>query len=184
MHKCQIRCHNVGECGDCPLGLPRECPCGKEKSQAPCSEEIGPCGDTCQKILSCGMHICVERCHKGNCGSCLEITRKECRCGLHSKELPCTKLYLCDTKCKQMRDCNKHACNRKCCDNQCPPCDKICGKTLSCGKHKCTSLCHHGLCYPCNLKAAVKCRCGLTAINVPCGRERKTRPPKCHQPCK
>lgn len=84
-----------------------------QKTQAPCSEEIGPCGNTCQKMLACEMHICVERCHKGNCGPCLEITKKECRCGAHSKELPCTKMYMCDTKCKQMRDCNKHACNRK-----------------------------------------------------------------------
>lgn len=86
-----------------------------QKTQAPCSEEIGPCGNTCQKVLACEMHICVERCHKGKCGPCLEITKKECRCGAHSKELPCIKMYLCDTKCKQMRDCNKHACNRKVC---------------------------------------------------------------------
>lgn len=89
---------------------------------------------------------------------CIEIIRKQCRCGQHSKELPCSKSFLCDTKCKQMRDCNKHACSRKCCDNQCPPCDRICGKTLSCGKHKCSSLCHHGPCYPCTAKAPVKCR--------------------------
>lgn len=28
-------------------------------------------------------------------------------------KLPCSKQYLCEAKCKQMRDCNKHACNRK-----------------------------------------------------------------------
>ncbi|XP_037044387.1 NF-X1-type zinc finger protein NFXL1 [Bradysia coprophila] len=183
IHSCQQKCH-IGDCGDCPLGRPRECPCGKQKTKAPCSEEIGPCGDTCQKMLECEQHICVERCHKGNCSPCIEIIRKQCRCGQHSKELPCSKSFLCDTKCKQMRDCNKHACSRKCCDNQCPPCDKVCGKTLSCGKHKCTSLCHHGPCYPCTAKAPVKCRCGKTVINVACGREKKTKPPKCLQPCR
>lgn len=147
---------------------------------APCSEEIGPCGNTCQKTLGCGNHICAERCHKGDCSQCLEIIEKKCRCGLYTKELPCSKSYSCEMKCKRMRDCNKHTCNRKvnwfffcfgfsiemliihnafqCCDGQCPPCDKVCGKMLSCGKHKCTSLCHNGLCYPCTLKAPVKCR--------------------------
>lgn len=110
-HKCKAKCHS--ECGPCPFGLPRSCPCGKEKSQAPCTEDIGPCGNTCQKTLECGNHICAERCHRGDCGPCLEIVEKKCRCGLHSKELPCSKLYLCDAKCKQTRDCNKHPCNRK-----------------------------------------------------------------------
>lgn len=29
LHTCQLKCH-IGDCGDCPLGLPRECPCGKQ----------------------------------------------------------------------------------------------------------------------------------------------------------
>lgn len=83
-----------------------------------------------------------------------------------------------------MRECKKHPCNRKCCDGQCPPCDKICAKALSCNKHKCQSLCHNGPCYPCNEKGTVKCRCGYTVMSVSCGRERKTKAPKCAHPCK
>lgn len=30
LHKCEVKCHPTGDCGECPLGLPRECPCGKE----------------------------------------------------------------------------------------------------------------------------------------------------------
>lgn len=112
LHKCKEKCH-AGSCGKCPFGMPRSCPCGKEKSEAPCSEIIAPCGNTCQKTLECGIHICVERCHKGDCASCLTITEKKCRCGLYSKELPCSKQYLCDSKCKRIKDCNKHPCNRK-----------------------------------------------------------------------
>lgn len=67
LHKCEVKCHS-GECGDCPLGKPRACPCGKETTSAPCSEEIGACGNTCQKLLDCGLHICMERCHKDKCG--------------------------------------------------------------------------------------------------------------------
>ncbi|XP_031617999.1 NF-X1-type zinc finger protein NFXL1 isoform X1 [Contarinia nasturtii] len=182
-HRCKVKCHS-GDCGECPSGLLRSCPCGKETTQAPCTLDVEPCGNTCQKILKCGSHICAERCHRGECGQCLEIVEKKCRCGNYSKELPCSKTFLCEAKCKRMRDCNKHACNRKCCDGDCSPCDKICGKTLSCGKHKCTSVCHHGQCYPCTLTATVKCRCGNTSMDVPCGREKKTKPPKCNLPCK
>lgn len=84
-----------------------------QTTQAPCTVEIEPCGNTCQKTLKCGNHICAERCHRGECGQCLEIVEKKCRCGLYTKELPCSKQYLCEAKCKQMRDCNKHPCNRK-----------------------------------------------------------------------
>lgn len=133
-HRCKVKCHS-GDCGPCPAGQLRSCPCGKEvnktdtlwsdnflhstesirfqTTQAPCTLEIEPCGNTCQKTLKCSNHICAERCHRGDCGQCLEIVEKKCRCGLYTKELPCSKQYLCEAKCKQMRDCNKHACNRK-----------------------------------------------------------------------
>lgn len=114
IHKCKEKCHSE-LCGPCPGDELRSCPCGKEFTQAPCTVEIGPCGNTCQKTLECGSHICAERCHKGECGQCLAIVEKKCRCGLHTKELPCSKLFLCETKCKQTRDCIKHPCNRKVC---------------------------------------------------------------------
>ncbi|XP_055376175.1 NF-X1-type zinc finger protein NFXL1 [Condylostylus longicornis] len=183
LHKCRKVCH-ADDCGDCPLGLPRSCPCGKNKIVAPCSEAVEPCGDNCQKVLDCGIHYCSERCHKGHCSQCLAIIEKKCRCGQHTKELPCSKSFFCETKCKLIRECGKHLCNKKCCDGQCPPCDKICNKTLSCKKHKCKSVCHDGPCYPCDLKSSVKCRCGNTSIVVPCGREKKVRLPKCLLPCR
>lgn len=132
---------------------------------------------------------------------CTETITKSCRCGLHQKEVQCKKPYLCETKCKRMKDCNKHPCNRKvvfkkflrlffllifvfqCCDGNCPPCEKPCARTLNCGSHKCPSICHRGPCYPCNLTEIVACRCGTTKITVPCGRKQKTKPPKCLQLC-
>lgn len=84
-----------------------------QTTQAPCSIEIEPCGNTCQKTLKCGNHICAERCHRNECGQCLEIVAKKCRCGLFTKELPCSKSFSCEAKCKRMKDCNKHVCSRK-----------------------------------------------------------------------
>lgn len=37
IHACQLKCH-IGDCGDCPLGLPRECPCGKQVNLTDCYE--------------------------------------------------------------------------------------------------------------------------------------------------
>ncbi|KAK3912840.1 NF-X1-type zinc finger protein NFXL1 [Frankliniella fusca] len=181
-HNCEKTCHS-GLCGLCPLGQNRTCPCGKRTYMLPCTEDIPPCGDTCGRMLNCGIHACPERCHRDKCGTCLEVTIKQCRCGLHKKELPCAKEFLCETKCKRSKDCGRHPCNRKCCDTHCPPCEKLCGRTLTCGQHKCESVCHRGPCYPCPLTASVSCNCGGTVINVPCGRQRRTRAPRCNKLC-
>nr|CAD7597142.1 unnamed protein product [Timema genevievae] len=182
-HHCERVCHQ-GKCGVCPLSESRTCPCGKAAFILPCTQDAPTCGDTCSRQLNCGAHICSRPCHRDKCGACLEVVTKSCRCGLHKKELPCQKEYLCETKCKRLKDCIRHPCNRKCCDGTCPPCEKICGRTLPCGNHKCVSVCHRGLCYPCPLNEQVKCRCGNTAITVPCGRKRKTKPPRCNRQCK
>ncbi|XP_034255389.1 NF-X1-type zinc finger protein NFXL1 [Thrips palmi] len=181
-HSCEKVCHS-GPCGACPLSENRSCPCGKISYKILCTEEIAPCGDTCNRILNCGVHACPERCHKDKCGTCLEVTVKQCRCGLHTKELPCAKEFLCETKCKRSKDCGRHPCNRKCCDTQCPPCEKVCGRTLTCGQHKCESVCHRGPCYPCPVTASVSCNCGASVIHVPCGRQRRTRAPRCSKLC-
>lgn len=181
-HYCQEVCHEHLN-NSCPLTQSRTCPCGKKPYSIPCTEETPTCFDTCDKLLDCGTHTCNYRCHKEKCGPCLETVVKFCRCGQHSKEIQCCKPYLCETKCKRMRDCNKHSCNRKCCDGTCPPCEKPCGRTLSCGNHKCNSVCHRGPCYPCNLTEVITCRCGTTKLIVPCGRKHKIRPPKCSKPC-
>ncbi|GLV33994.1 uncharacterized protein CBL_11123 [Carabus blaptoides fortunei] len=181
-HTCTQVCH-TGACGQCARAEPRTCPCGKTQYELPCTEETPTCGDTCGKVLECGAHTCNQRCHKEKCGTCLELAVKRCRCGLHEKEVQCKKSYLCETKCKQVRDCNKHPCNRKCCDGNCPPCEKPCARTLPCGLHKCASICHRGPCYPCAQTTQVKCRCGGTTVTVPCGRRKRTRPPPCNRLC-
>ena len=43
--------------------------------QLPCTVATPTCGDTCGKTLACGTHVCVDRCHRGTCGSCLQVNR-------------------------------------------------------------------------------------------------------------
>ncbi|XP_059151561.1 NF-X1-type zinc finger protein NFXL1-like [Physella acuta] len=181
-HLCEVKCHS-GPCGSCPrLGL-RKCPCGKTEFQLPCTEDIPTCGDTCGKPLTCGQHFCTHRCHTGECGQCMQMSFKKCRCGQRQKEVPCAKEFQCEKKCNNMRSCGVHKCNRKCCDGNCPGCEHICGKTLRCRNHKCASRCHKGPCYPCPLTVSVTCNCKKSQIAVPCGKERETKPPRCNLPC-
>ncbi|XP_072040523.1 NF-X1-type zinc finger protein NFXL1-like [Amphiura filiformis] len=182
-HTCEKECHQQGQCGDCPRSGQRTCPCGKTKFDLPCTEDIPNCGDTCEKLLSCGIHQCSQRCHTGECEKCRQMCTKKCRCGLRERSVLCHKEYLCDSKCSQMRDCTRHQCKRKCCDGSCPPCEQSCGRQLTCKNHKCQSRCHSGMCYPCPEIVEIKCFCGNTTITVPCGREKVTRPPRCSKKC-
>ena len=132
-HMCEVICHEIGqECPPCPLSQTRHCPCGKNTYQLACTVATPTCGDTCGKLLDCGRHKCPDKCHRGTCGSCLQViwrnfwwkfrkifrflsfqmVVKVCRCGLKKKEVPCAKEYTCDVKCKKIRDCGKHNCNR------------------------------------------------------------------------
>lgn len=115
LHSCKKECHK-SECGDCPLGLPRKCPCGKTSSTVPCSAaQVESCADTCFKPLKCGNknHLCTQRCHKGDCGNCTAFVEKSCKCGSTVKEFACSKTFNCETKCKNMKSCKKHTCNKK-----------------------------------------------------------------------
>ncbi|XP_033984204.1 LOW QUALITY PROTEIN: NF-X1-type zinc finger protein NFXL1 [Trematomus bernacchii] len=182
-HTCEVLCH-TGRCPPCPRSVSRSCPCGKTKSTLPCTEEVLPCGDTCDRRLSCGKHTCSMRCHRGGCEICRQEVEKECRCGKYRKLMPCHRDFLCDSKCPKTRSCQRHQCRRKCCPGNCPPCDQSCGRSLGCRNHKCPSGCHPGSCYPCPEQVEVKCSCGSSVLSVPCGRERSTKPPRCKETCR
>lgn len=182
-HTCDQVCHS-GPCAACPRAGPRACPCGKSKWELPCTEDVGPCGDTCEKLLACDLHRCSQRCHSGPCPPCLQVRPKRCRCGAREKAVPCSRDYTCETKCKRLRDCRRHPCSRKCCEGACPPCEQPCGRTLPCRNHKCPSCCHTGPCYPCRETVEISCPCKSTRVTVPCGRERTAKPPVCTKPCR
>lgn len=188
-HVCKGTCHLPNDCGDCPLEGNRTCPCGKKRYTVSCTQESVPtCGDTCGKLLDCKSHFCNMRCHADQCGQCLEVVTKSCRCGSFQKEIPCAKDFHCNKKCVQTRLCGRHQCNKKCCDcltkNAYNVCEKTCGNALNCRKHKCSAPCHSGLCYPCGQTETVQCRCGYNKITVPCGAAKRIKPPVCNKACK
>ena len=111
IHTCTRKCHE-GDCGPCE----QSCPCGKKRLQCSGEKNRGfgkPCEDTCGKVLDCGEHHCEQKCHAGSCGSCLQSITKRCKCGQYEKEVLCSKEFTCATKCRRMRDCGVHTCNKK-----------------------------------------------------------------------
>ncbi|GAB2288357.1 NF-X1-type zinc finger protein nfxl2 [Dionaea muscipula] len=183
-HVCNRGCHEGG-CEECPLQGRRTCPCEKKVYEGmACDVAVPLCGGTCDKKLSCGMHRCPERCHRGPCiETCRTMITKSCRCGGLKKQVPCHQDLVCERKCLRERDCGRHACKRRCCDGDCPPCSETCGRKLRCKNHKCPSPCHRGPCAPCPLMVSISCACGETHFEVPCGTETGQKPPRCHKPC-
>ncbi|CAG9792862.1 unnamed protein product [Diatraea saccharalis] len=182
-HKCSKVCHS-GDCGMCPNSGMRSCPCGANKKYVECPDIMETCLGTCGKKQDYCEHNCPEKCHKGMCPPCQVLIEKQCQCSSHTRMLPCSKEYKCETKCRGIRPCGKHGCGRKCCNGDCPPCEKLCDKPLQCGRHKCTMVCHRGPCYPCPRESKLTCKCKETYVTVPCGREKHIKPPRCYLPCK
>merc|ERR1712137_170272 len=182
-HKCTTICHS-GECDSCPMEGPRPCHCGKVVNDLSCEDATPSCEDTCGKPLDCyGNHLCNQRCHPGECSKCRMHIVKHCRCGANHKSVQCWQEFLCEKKCSRLRDCKRHQCRRKCCPGDCPPCNEICGLKLACQNHKCQAICHQGGCFPCPVTVDVTCFCKSACVTVPCGAERKTRPPRCKKDC-
>nr|GMC95946.1 NF-X1-type zinc finger protein NFXL2 [Ipomoea batatas] len=184
-HKCERGCHE-GECGKCPLQGKRTCPCGKRVYEGMSCDVAAPvCGATCDKMLSCGFHRCPERCHRGPCiETCRIVVTKGCRCGSLRKQVPCYQDLTCERKCLKVRDCERHACKRRCCDGDCPPCSEMCDRKLRCRNHKCPAPCHRGACAPCPVMVTISCFCGETYFEVPCGTESAQKPPRCRKLCR
>lgn len=125
----------------------------------------------------------MDKCHSGDCGICRVEVSKTCSCGATTQRVLCHKEVSCQKRCTRMRNCGKHACNKKCCTGDCPPCEEVCGKKLPCSNHKCAASCHTGPCLPCPLTLPITCACRSTSYMVPCGTEKKAPPPVCKSRC-
>ncbi|XP_033118413.1 NF-X1-type zinc finger protein NFXL1-like [Anneissia japonica] len=158
-HTCEEVCHE-GKCKGCPRAENRSCPCGKTKYQLPCTEDVPTCGDTCNKLLECGLHQCTNRCHTGPCENvssfmttglcypCRELSKIQCNCGKTVQKVRCgmervTKPPRCKQSCSTPPSC--HHIRREphhCHFGQCPPCRQLCDKPLSGCSHRCPKGCH------------------------------------------
>lgn len=109
-HNCDSICHS-GPCGPCKTSLEAiiSCPCGqtpiteackiaKLPPRKKCSDPIPTCGKVCRRILPCGggndeRHYCEQKCHLDKlCPPCKKTSKRICRCGSKTVELPCKEL--------------------------------------------------------------------------------------------
>lgn len=85
------------------------------------------CQETCEELLSCGLHKCDFSCgHSGDCPPCGILSREPLFCACNSVSIP-----------PPVR-----------CGTMPPTCGKPCSKERNCG-HRCPDECHPGECAPC-----------------------------------
>ncbi|CAI0415927.1 unnamed protein product [Linum tenue] len=95
----------------------------------PLAPNVPLCGDSCDKLLSCGFHRCHERCHRGQCAeTCRMVVFKSCRCGGLKKEV-----------CGKRLRCKNHRCPSPCHRHDllgpCAPCPVMVPISRACGQH-------------------------------------------------
>ncbi|KXS20238.1 hypothetical protein M427DRAFT_405279, partial [Gonapodya prolifera JEL478] len=125
--------------------------CGKHRCSTRCCPKKGVEGDghqclhPCGRQLACGLHRCQRLCHRGPCGSCMEVDWGEriCSCGRVRvfPPIPCnTPEPVCSTFCRRSRDCG----------------------------HMDGHRCHHGPCPPCSFRVSTRCYTGHVTTTVAC----------------
>ncbi|PPQ87085.1 hypothetical protein CVT26_009838, partial [Gymnopilus dilepis] len=122
------------------------------------------CDLVCGKMLSCGLHRCERRDHKGGCGRCLRSSFEEliCPCGrtIYEPPIPCGTRMECHYPCSfPPPSCGHPAVPHECHyaegepgGRSCPPCPHLTTKRCACGK-----------------KDVGNVRCSLEAEKVSCG---------------
>eukprot|EP00002_Diphylleia_rotans_P007576 TRINITY_DN1720_c0_g1_i1.p1 TRINITY_DN1720_c0_g1~~TRINITY_DN1720_c0_g1_i1.p1 ORF type:complete len:1501 (+),score=227.76 TRINITY_DN1720_c0_g1_i1:207-4709(+) len=195
-HRCEQLCHR-GACPPCPQSVMKNCFCGREFKTLQCASPPFSCGQTCDRVLSCGVHKCSLACHEGPCPPCGHKMMRVCLCGKVEAIAACSKEVMrCDKKCGRRLPCGNHVCQEVCHKGQCSPCPltgpricpcgkksglrlpckletpscgDVCGKVLTCTKHRCQEKCHKGNCSPCPRLTIKSCACRSTRAEVQCG---------------
>lgn len=195
-HRCLLLCH-PGPCPSCPQLVTVSCFCGSHQDVRRCGFKEFSCEARCEKKLDCGVHRCVEICHRGDCPPCRARGVYRCQCGKVKEERECCeRVFQCGDPCEKKLSCGKHVCEKGCHSGECGgcplqgkrtcpcgkrvyegmPCDaplQVCGatceKTLPCGYHRCHERCHRGQCMEtCRIVVKKSCRCGSLRKDVPC----------------
>ncbi|KAL3250072.1 hypothetical protein MRX96_055680 [Rhipicephalus microplus] len=198
IHTCQAQCH-TGSCDPCARTVQQKCFCGKQKRESLCTLESNAssefsCGDPCGRSLHCGLHMCEEECHFGECGPCpllpdstlclhAEILVGSCSSVVQkaigtdalpnaTRELapPCTRSSA--VRCR----CGATSRELPCVELGSPErqepelCQRRCQKRRQCGRHKCLALCCVDVEHRCPLVCGKRLSCGQHVCEEPCHR--------------
>lgn len=195
-HECKLLCH-PGACPPCPQFVKANCHCGAGTDVRRCGHKHFSCGEKCGKDLVCGIHVCQELCHAGDCPPCKKSGIHSCRCGRVEEVRACSESnFCCDQPCEKPLQCKRHWCKKVChpgpcgecelqgrqrcpcgkviykemaCDAIAPTCGSTCEKLLPCSLHRCQERCHAGNCKGvCRVVTLKICRCRSLRKEVPC----------------
>ncbi|ORX35861.1 hypothetical protein BD324DRAFT_602357 [Kockovaella imperatae] len=103
-------------------------------------DDLHECPLVCGKLLSCGLHTCTKKDHKGSCGRCLEASYDEliCHCGrtVIYPPVACGTTISCPYPCARDPPACGHPRTAHPCHEQpiCPPCPFLTTKPCACGK--------------------------------------------------
>ncbi|GAA5962625.1 hypothetical protein JCM3765_006863 [Sporobolomyces pararoseus] len=205
-HPCSLLCH-PGPCPPCSVVLNEKCHCQKRVLGIRCSalndgkaetetsreikENLKSCGEEHGKLLSCELHTCKEKCHKGDCGECQEDRTKKCFCGKETKEEKCGITRVED----RVESCTQPSMEGG--YNMSPTwtgefeCGAVCAAPFDCGHHVCEQLCHPHVSDrppPCprSPSQVTSCPCGNTPISSLLKKPRSdclASIPTCSKPC-
>ncbi|XP_047136876.1 transcriptional repressor NF-X1 isoform X1 [Hydra vulgaris] len=93
-HPTQHTCHNEDVCPPCTVLTSKQCMGGHETwKNIPCHLVNVSCGRLCGKMLPCGLHHCIKKCHKDQCYETDEVCTQPCPVKrndcTHSCNAPC-----------------------------------------------------------------------------------------------
>lgn len=176
--RCPLLCH-PGTCDPCNVMLRMRCHCGHEEKTIKCGtlhpqtaaearidvDEFLSCGDTCGRMLPCGLHKCQKTCHKGDCGDCETVRDKKCYCGRESTSTLCGGANEAQKRheCAGPKDGEKWI-GEFACDHPCP-------WTYDCGKHTEAEL-SSATCHPHTSSEPLPCpRTPAFVTTCPCGKK-------------
>lgn len=176
--RCPLLCH-PGSCDPCNVMLRMRCHCGQEEKTIKCGtlhpqtaaearidvDEFLSCGQTCGRMLSCGLHKCEKACHPGECGDCEIVREKTCYCGQHQITTLCggtaeaEKRHDCVGKDQGQQWVGEFAC------------DEACPWSYDCGIHTEAEL-SSATCHPHKSTNALPCpRTPAFVTTCPCGKK-------------
>lgn len=154
-HTCPLPCHD-GPCPPCPNQPPRTCFCGKKRTPrqhpspqstpSPARSPTPSCHPDLRQAASLRPPL-SRALPPAALSPRMLVVRKTCRCGRKTAEVPCSQSLECNVKCRELRDCGRHRCGRRCCDGHHSVCTavrlerrthrQVCNKPLSCGRTTC-----------------------------------------------
>ena len=97
------------------------------------------CTRTCNRLKSCGKHMCQALCHNGPCEVCLESTNEDlvCPCGKTVIPAPvrCGTKLVCHEQCIRVPLCGHRPEPHECHDDSinCPKCTALVVRECDCG---------------------------------------------------